>query len=219
MSKRLYCKGSGTQFIMFFALVSLTVSLMILAIFFDTFPGDQWLMVRISSYNNPGINFTATFFNHIGSRTGFVLSVIPLIVGFWIFGKKHYSITFTAMIFVHILAFILKFMIDRPRPLSILHEISSESASFPSSHAIHSVLFFGFIGYISWPWVRSSTLRLVMALVIFIAIILVGIARIHVGAHWPSDVLGGYAYGAVFLWILIWISKLQISNPNENNAL
>ena len=107
MSKRLYCKGSGTQFIMFFALVSLTVSLMILAIFFDTFPGDQWLMVRISSYNNPGINFTATFFNHIGSRTGFVLSVIPLIVGFWIFGKKHYSITFTAMIFVHILAFIL----------------------------------------------------------------------------------------------------------------
>ena len=192
---------------------------MVLAIIFDTFPGDRWLMERISSYNNLGINLTYTFFNHIGSRTGFMFSVVPLIVGFWIFGKRRESLAFTAMVFVHLSAFLLKMLIDRPRPLPMLHEISSESASFPSSHAIHSVLFFGFMGYILWPWVRSSTLKLMMALLIFIAIILIGIARVHVGAHWPSDVLGGYAYGSVFLWILIWISRLQILNPNEKGSL
>ena len=214
MCKSIYFKGAKPQLILFFLLVLATVAFMILAAIYDTFPGDRLVMKRISSYNNLGIDLAATFFNHLGSLRGFLFSVVPLSAGFWIFGKRRESLVFTAMVFVHILAFLFKMLIDRPRPVFMLQAISSETASFPSGHAIHGVLFFGFIGYICWTWIRSSTLKLVIALLILMVIILIGIARIYVGAHWPSDVLGGYAYGSVFLWILIWVTRLQIVSLN-----
>ncbi len=99
---------------------------------------------------------------------------------------------------------VLKYLIGRPRPTDELIEVLIEypNQSFPSGHVVFYVQFFGFLLYIvamrkKPGWQRSATLFLVSC-----PIALVGVSRVYLGAHWPSDVLGGYLVGGIALFLM-----------------
>lgn len=101
-------------------------------------------------------------------------------------------------------AFILKELIHRARPLNGL--ISETSFSFPSAHAVVSVVFYGFVIYLLWQNIKNAKVR---ALKIFIGAALVaaiGFSRLYLGAHYFSDVLAGYLIGIIWLAIGIFLS-------------
>jgi undecaprenyl-diphosphatase len=81
---------------------------------------------------------------------------------------------------------LLKLAIGRPRP-------EDASSGFPSGHATAAAAFFGAVLYLAGT-LSPPTRRLVRALAVC-AIVLVGLARIILRAHWPSDVLGGITLG------------------------
>lgn len=100
----------------------------------------------------------------------------------------------------------LKVLFDRPRPAPIGWDLQvfgtpidfPASPSFPSGHAVTSVIVFGTLAYLVIrlePTVRLRrwTLALAVALVL-----LIGLSRIYLGVHYPSDVLAGYLAG--FIW-------------------
>lgn len=109
---------------------------------------------------------------------------------------------------------IIKVLIQRPRPTSsvINHE---PSFSYPSGHSSASIIFYLLLVY--WFWQKSNTPSLrVMSLIIAILIIVaVGISRIYLGAHFASDVVGGYFIGG--LWLLILTSVTSIDSPYISN--
>ncbi len=99
---------------------------------------------------------------------------------------------------------ILKTAIGRPRPTDELIEVLIEypNLSFPSGHVVFFVQFFGFLLYLvarqkSPGWQRSATMFLVAW-----PITLVGVSRVYLGAHWPSDVLAGYLVGGIALFLM-----------------
>jgi undecaprenyl-diphosphatase len=107
------------------------------------------------------------------------------------------------------LASILKILTHRTRPETMyVEKMLFKTYSFPSGHAYVSLLVFGFLAYLSvhyiatpWNWVVAGLL------VAFIA--LVGISRIYLGAHFPSDVLGGWILGGFVLFLIIkFVAKL-----------
>lgn len=100
------------------------------------------------------------------------------------------------------LSTLLKAGVDRPRPELVSHLMQETSLSFPSGHAMISALAYLTLGALASRAVHGRTAKIyVLSLAVFISL-LVGVSRIYLGVHWPSDVLAGWCAG--FAWAMIW---------------
>ncbi|MCH8103014.1 MAG: phosphatase PAP2 family protein [Chloroflexi bacterium] len=89
--------------------------------------------------------------------------------------------------------------VGRDRPLA-----SAESASFPSGHAFLAITFFGAMFYLA-PRLCGPGAKFVLSLRLFLAAMILGIglSRIYLGAHWLSDVIGGFVIGGLVLYAAV----------------
>ncbi|MEG3088384.1 phosphatase PAP2 family protein [Sphingomonas sp. PB4P5] len=97
---------------------------------------------------------------------------------------------------------VAKSIVARPRPEIIDHLVTVSSASFPSGHATSSAIVYLTLAALIMQIVPG---RLVRGYIICAAALLVGAigcSRVYLGVHWPSDVLTGWGFGA--LWALMW---------------
>jgi undecaprenyl-diphosphatase len=96
----------------------------------------------------------------------------------------------------------VKQLVGRPRPTAELVEVlikAHEVHSFPSGHTVHYVAFFGFLWFLTFVCVKPPVLRGLLLAVFGGLVLLVGLARVSLGAHWVSDVVGGYLLGGAVL--------------------
>jgi undecaprenyl-diphosphatase len=93
----------------------------------------------------------------------------------------------------------LKELIARERPLGGVLVGGHESYSFPSGHAMMSLLLYGYLAILLWRAydTRRARARIGMGAIMLVA--LIGMSRIYLGVHYPSDVLGGYVMGGAWL--------------------
>lgn len=108
---------------------------------------------------------------------------------------------------------IFKLIFQRNRP-SLIALITETGYSYPSGHAMISVLFFGTLSYI----ISKSDIKYkkVIRWFLGIFIILIGISRIYLGVHYASDIIGGYLLGIIILLVVISIQK-EHRNESINN--
>ena len=99
---------------------------------------------------------------------------------------------------------VLKYLIGRPRPTDELIEVLIEypNLSFPSGHVVFYVQFFGFLFYFMARRKKPGWQRFAAMFLVGCPIALVGVSRVYLGAHWPSDVLGGYLVGGIALFLM-----------------
>jgi membrane protein DedA with SNARE-associated domain len=94
----------------------------------------------------------------------------------------------------------LKLAFRRPRPHFDVPFVSLHSWSFPSAHAMVSLVAYGLLAYLVIAlWIRRRAARAAVAAVAALLVVLVGFSRLCLGAHYLTDVLGGYAAGLVWL--------------------
>lgn len=102
-----------------------------------------------------------------------------------------------------ILNSLLKNVFQRDRPtINIILEASGHS--YPSGHAMMALALYSTLAFIAWHYVKTTTSRLALILFAILMILLVGMSRIYLGAHYPSDIVGGYV--ASGLWVTIMFS-------------
>lgn len=92
---------------------------------------------------------------------------------------------------------LLKLAIQRPRPFFSPYPVEIASLSFPSAHAANTMITFLALALIVAP-ARVRTIAVTFAAVIAVV---VGVTRPLLGVHWPSDVVGGWAFGTA--WVMI----------------
>ncbi|EHV0175033.1 TPA: phosphatase PAP2 family protein [Enterococcus faecalis] len=95
---------------------------------------------------------------------------------------------------------LLKLFFMRQRP-TLEHLVTEHMYSFPSGHAVGSTLFYGTILLILPIFIKNKTVRLCVQILLGIGIFMIGVSRIYLGVHFPSDILGGFCLGLA--WLLL----------------
>lgn len=96
----------------------------------------------------------------------------------------------------------IKAVIDRPRPTEEFVRIleHSSSGSFPSGHAFHGILFLGLLIILS-SGIKTTGLKIGIQSISITVMLLLGLSRVYLGTHWPSDVLGSFLWAITALYI------------------
>jgi undecaprenyl-diphosphatase len=103
---------------------------------------------------------------------------------------------------------IFKFAVARPRPEPFFNTPPPTSYSFPSGHALYALCLYATLATILTRN-QSRPTRITLWTAAAILILTIGYSRIYLGVHYPTDVLGGYAMGA--LWTAALLTKRRAS--------
>ena len=104
----------------------------------------------------------------------------------------------------------LKRIVHRERPLGAKDFLYGTSFSFPSGHAMGSLIGYGMLAYLLiafWPPARRH--RRVVAIAAAVTVLLIGLSRLYLGVHFLSDVIAGFAAGSV--WLAVCITGVDIA--------
>lgn len=130
--------------------------------------------------------------------------ILNVLLFIFIIIKKKYKLSIIVLSSISsvIINNLVKIIVRRERP-DYLRMVVEKSYSFPSGHAMISVLFFGSIIYLVNKYNLKHKKLITFSLSTFI--LLVGISRIYLGVHYLTDVVGGYLLGIVVLFFIIHI--------------
>ena len=105
---------------------------------------------------------------------------------------------------------VLKLVIRRPRPPGAAAFLQHFSWSFPSGHAMASLIGYGVLAYVlTLLWIHRRSAQIAVVLGAALLIVAIGFSRLYLGVHYFSDVVGGYAAGV--LWLSACISGLEVA--------
>ena len=102
----------------------------------------------------------------------------------------------------------IKSVLHRPRPQVVSHLTIVDNASFPSGHAMISAAILLTIGaMLAETQTRTGPRAAIMAFFGFL-VLLIGVSRLYLGVHWPTDVLAGWCFGAVWALVIFAANRL-----------
>lgn len=170
----------------------------------DTVAFDLSLRELVHAHGSPALTEVMRFFTRLGSTASLLLLGAAAFFALRMAGWKRESILFLVAVGgAFVLDMTLKYSFRRPRPsVSFFGTPIPHTPSFPSGHALYSVCFFGVLAALiaarakRW-WIRAAVWTAASAIAI-----LIGMSRIYLGVHYPSDVAAGYAAA------LVWVSAI-----------
>jgi membrane-associated phospholipid phosphatase len=189
-----------------------TVYLMALAIFavlagfahvYAYFGWDKVAELWLQHFPLPGMASLMSFVSLFGNGvTPWALTVVTVLI-FLAVGHRSEAAGLTLSAGGgELMNYIIKLLIARPRPTAELVRVSVNlrTESFPSGHVTFYMCYFGFLFFVAYGLLpRGSNVRRLALLLTALPVALVGFSRVYLGAHWPSDVLGAYLFGGLWL--------------------
>jgi undecaprenyl-diphosphatase len=102
---------------------------------------------------------------------------------------------------------LLKGFIGRPRPTIVPHETSAALSSFPSGHAMMAAVVFLTLGALLALSAEERRVKIYILSWSVLLTVSVGISRIYLGVHWPTDVVAGWIAGAIWATLCLLVSR------------
>ncbi|QIB33054.1 phosphatase PAP2 family protein [Ancylobacter pratisalsi] len=213
---------------MVLALIGVAAGLLIFALIADevvegeTHAFDEAILLAFRTAGDPAdpvgprwLEMAVRDITSLGSSTVLMLVTLAAI-GFLVADRKRATALFVFLAVAGgvLLSFLLKIGFDRPRPDLVAHLVDVHTLSFPSGHAMGSAVTYLTLGVLI---VRTDYERRVKAYVLGVAVgltILIGISRIYLGVHWPTDVLAGWCVGGAWA-LLCWLIALMLQNRRQ----
>ncbi|NLI12274.1 phosphatase PAP2 family protein [Pelotomaculum propionicicum] len=167
---------------------------------------DWYLLSYFHGLANPSLDRIMLFFTSLGSVKFYFLA-FPAILLVLVWRRrwwelKGFSLSFLGAVLLNNL---LKISFHRIRPN--LYLIKESGYSFPSGHAMVTLAFYGMLLFFAFQHIPSRKWRSLMAILAVFVILTIGVSRVYLGVHYPSDVLGSYLAG--FSWLVVSIIAIK----------
>ena len=165
---------------------------------------DDFIYKYFFQMRNKFFDIFFIFFTRLGDIIPVTIITICLLM---IFNKEDRYILGSSMIITLLINQGLKYIIQRPRPPLEERLISQSGYSYPSGHSMMAMCLYGVLIYLINTKLKNKKLKIILTIILSIIILLIGVSRIYVRVHYPSDVLGAY-----LLTILILIINITLIN-------
>ena len=209
MVNRKRCKSCGVV-----AGMLLTLALFPLAWTFSTFPGDERAILGVEGLHAGWLSTLALVITKLGSFPFSAILLFTAVTSLFLIRRRVDALIVALTVVPMVSGFILKMVVDRARPDFFIVGSQPESMSFPSGHSVYAVLFGGILLVLVGDLVESPLIRRFLRFGLGLLILGVGISRVYLGVHWPSDVIGGYLFGGMSLLGLIWLRSRLLNGPS-----
>lgn len=171
---------------------------------------DLRIINLVSQYRKSYINELMLFITHLAKGEVITVAVIFSLIILFLLNKWSYlKSLLVSVIFGQLFVWIIKNIIERPRPPLSEALVAETSYSFPSGHTFAAIAFYGLITFFIFKSLKKKNLKKIILFFGSVLIILIGFSRIYLGAHWPSDVLASYASGLAWLSIIITANNIK----------
>ena len=174
-------------------------------------PVDRSVYEALYAGGHPVLVSIARIFTFLGEPTVLIVASFVVAIGLWIAGHRHLPFVVIAVTMVgRGLNEAQKHWIARARPDFESHLVIVKTQSFPSGHSTSSMIFYLMLALIL---TEGSKWRHVAVAGAILLAVCVGVSRVMLGVHWPSDVIGGWAFG--MLWVLLTLRVAQRFVEND----
>ena len=192
------------------ATVAVLAAMLALARVYATFPGDEWALQQLHQLRTPwltGAAISASTVGQAGIGWGLAVPWIPLAaIAAGLAMRRWADAAFLALATLAPLVNLgIKELVAGPRPDADLWLIAETGFAFPSGHTVFAA---SFLGALAWLTGRAGILqtrpvaRRTIQTSLVLLILAVGFSRVYLGVHWPSDVIGGFLFGGLYLSVL-----------------
>jgi undecaprenyl-diphosphatase len=160
----------------------------------------------VATLRTPALDGVMYAFTFLASGPA-VVAATAVGVGITLLARRYADALFVALapIAGGLFVLVVKTLVARPRPPLVDARLILDGFSFPSGHATIATTLYGTLAYVAlrgWP-ARYDVPRALVAVGATLLIFAIGLSRVYLGVHYPSDVLAGWAAGAVWLALVV----------------
>jgi undecaprenyl-diphosphatase len=174
----------------------------------DTQQFDAFVRTAIHQLASPGLTRLMQVFSFLGSFASVItLSLVVACVSIYYRRTRLAAWLGITMLGATVLDVALKHAFHRVRPVAFFG-VAPSSYSFPSGHALGSFCFYGVLAAILSGHVRGRVAKFCLWIATALLIGMIGLSRIYLGMHYPSDVIAGYFAGAVWVAAVGFVDRI-----------
>lgn len=171
---------------------------------------DQPVLDWFVTHRDPVETVVATVVTNLGGTLA--MAALATVVALWAASRRHWrhaAFVLAAAATSGALVVAIKTTVGRVRPPQSVQLVTETSASFPSGHTLGSTAVILAVTGVLLTGIRSTAARTAMATAGLTAVVLIGLSRLYLGAHWATDVLGGWMLGAAAVCALVTVAALD----------